>query len=131
MRVQHPGGGVSRVKKADALHSDANRIMGRYIAHKIHPTEQIGNLEYGDFTNVDDYHAMLTRVRQAQQSFDQLPARVKKLCNQDPGKFVDMVYDAEGRRALAEAGMHEFQAPADAPEPAPPVPPTPENPPPE
>lgn len=102
-------------KQADALKSDINTIMARWIAHGTPPSGPAGHAQYGDFTNVDDYHTALNKLEQARQQFQALPSAIRKHVKNDPGAFLDMVFDPERRGELEELGLVEAQAPESAP----------------
>lgn len=121
-RVQHPVSDKQMVKKADALKTDVNAIMHRWINKGIPPSGASSHATYGDFTNVESYHAGLNAVRQAEESFMALPAHIRKHVQNDPGQFLEMVYDPERRGELEDLGLLPEQAPEDAPPPALPPP---------
>lgn len=112
-RIQHPGGGVSRTKQADSATTDLKAIVNKYITHGQPLPER--DLHYGDFTNVSDYHAAHNRMIEAQEQFAALPAAVRRHCENDPGKFLDLVFDPDRRGELEELGMVPERAPAGAP----------------
>ena len=131
-RIYHPTGGKVLTKQADALKTDVNAIMERWIAHGTPPGQATGHAKYGDFSNVDDYHSGLSKIREAERSFLNLPASVRKHVKNDPGEFLDMVHDPARRGELEELGLVEHQAPEEAPPADPPEPPAaPPEPPPE
>jgi len=103
------------VKEADALKSDINSIMARWIAHGEPPGGAVGQARYGDFSNVNDYHEGLSRIREADRAFAQLNPAIRKHVKNDPAAFLEMVYDPDRRGELEELGMLPHQAPADAP----------------
>lgn len=116
-RVHHPQGGRKMTKQSEADATDINKIMDKYVRTGIAP--QSGQrYSYGDFSNHVDYHAALNRVRTAETEFMNLPAHVRKFCDNDPGRFLDLVMDAEGRAQLDSLGMVSDFAPEGAPEPA-------------
>lgn len=122
-RVFQPEGGVMRTKQADAGDADINVIVRR--------ARQTGSLpppgrvpRYGDFTDGGSFHERLSQLREAEAEFMELPARVRQLCQNDPGMFLDMVHDPEGLAELVEAGLPgvripESAVPAPEPEPSP------------
>lgn len=115
-------------KQSDALATDVNTIMQRWIAHGTPPGGPAMHASYGDFSNVDDYHTSLNKLREAQQSFEALPAAVRKHVQNDPGKFLEMVYDPDRRGELEQLGLIPEQAPEDAPPATPEPKETPEEP---
>lgn len=127
MAKEHPGGGKLITKQSDGDGTDINDIMHRYIVHGDTPPG-MGTLKYGDFTNVDGYHAALNKINEAQKQFERLPAFVKRHVDHDPGKFLEMVFDPDRRGELEELGLIPERAPKDAPEATPPEPITPAEP---
>ena len=67
--------------------------------------------KYGDFSTGLSYHDAMTRVTDAQHSFEHLPAHIKKHCRQDPGEFLDMVFDPARRAEMIELGMIDAAVP--------------------
>lgn len=116
-RVRAPESGPSMTKQSDALDSDINAIMGRFISHGEIPASR-GQPQYGDFSNVDDYLGAMTKVREAQAQFDLLPAAVRAHVDNDPGKFLEMVYDEDRIGELEELGLVERQKPEPIADPA-------------
>lgn len=84
---------------------DAKAIVRRYQSTGI--MEHLVKMEprYGDFTNVGDYLESMTKVRQAQEGFDALPAEMRDRCDNDPGKFVEFMNDPENAKELHELGL--------------------------
>lgn len=116
-RVYHPAGGESRTKQSDALASDINSIMSKWIKDGVVPIA--GRIpKYGDFSTSVDFHLALSRVKEAEAEFWHLPPAVRKVCENDPGKFLDLVMTPEGRRQLEGVGLTKEAAPETAPEPA-------------
>ncbi len=97
-------------KQSDALETDVNAIMARFVSHGEIPASR-GQPQYGDFSNVDDYTTAMNKVKDAQRQFDELPASVRAHVDNDPGKFLDMVYDPTRIKELEELGLVERQKP--------------------
>lgn len=77
----------------------------------------------GDFTEVGDFRQCLHAVRQAQESFDALPARTRNRFDNDPAKFVDFCLDPANLAEARELGLAvpAPEAPASPPAPPPPA----------
>lgn len=105
-------------KQSEAPSTDINRIMDRWVRTGVVP-QRGEEPHYGDFSTKLDFHTALTRVRQAEDQFANLPPHVRKFCDNDPGKFLDLVMDADGRAQLEQLGMVSDFAPPGAPEPTP------------
>jgi len=108
--VKHRAGGRVMVKSAPAEAADINSIMRRYVAHGqvFGPGHEA---RYGDFSGVSDYHDALNRVKAAQAEFESLPLEVRNRSENDPGKFLEMVYDPERQAELVELGLFPEQVP--------------------
>lgn len=111
VRTEHRGGGVSRTKQSDAAMTDINAIMKRYVAHGVIPPTAGRRPRYGDFTGATSFHEALGRVMEAEREFAALPAAVRDLCDNDPGKFLEMLQVDELREDLLEAGLDPLRVP--------------------
>lgn len=123
-RVRHPHSDKVMTKQADALASDINHIVDRYVTHGVLPPPVGSPPRYGDYGSGLDYHTAMVAVRQAQAQFEALPAQVRDFCANDPGRFLDQVMDPEGHAELLELGLDPGFVPAIVSEPE--VPPAPE-----
>lgn len=89
--------------------------------------------QFGDFSEVTDFHEALNAVRVAEESFLAMPAEVRARFGNDPGQFVDFVADDRNRDEAVKLGLVERPLPAPVkPEVAPaavPAPVAPEAPP--
>lgn len=113
-RVQHPGGGVSKTRQSDALQSDVNAIMSKYVQTGL-VSQRAERGTYGDFSSGLTFHEAMNAVREAESDFWQLPPQVRRKCKNDPGEFLDMVFDPDRRHELEELGLREEDAPEKAP----------------
>lgn len=128
VRVLHPAGGRQMTKLAEQESSDINVIMRRWKTTGMIPVKGETPV-YGDFGSGIDYHVAMNRVRQAAEDFAALPADVRSHVQNDPGAFLDMVFDPERIDELVELGLVTERIPVkpdtppEPPEPAPePVP---------
>lgn len=119
VRVVPDLGTESLTKQSMAQESDINQIVARHIAHGT-PLFVDGRATYGDFSGFLDYHGSLNAVMRAQDEFNSLPAAVREHCQNDPGKFLELVYDPSRREELVALGLVDLAVPAGAP--APPAP---------
>ena len=73
--------------------------------------------EYGEFNQLDGYDVALEKIMEAEDSFMQLPATVRKLYNNDPKEYYDKMLEqaqgkfdadvAEKEAQLAKQKLHE------------------------
>ncbi len=114
-RGKHRGGGRQMTKQADLSKTNINRLVDNWVrsGNVVLNTDQP---KYGDFSNAEDYSTAMNRVRDAERDFMELPARVRDHVDNDPGKFLEMVFNPERRGELEELGLVDVQAPEAAPE---------------
>lgn len=105
VKVSHPSGGRVLVKQGLRDATNINRIMDRWVHHKQPPVAGGGNPRYGDFSDGLSYHDCMNRVVSMEQNFQRLPASVRKHCHNDPGEFLDMVYDPDRVGELKQLGL--------------------------
>jgi hypothetical protein len=88
--------GKSRTQTHFERDNDPRAIMRRFNPNYEKRTPQ-GATEpkYMDFRTFKDYHDMQNKVLKAQRRFEALPAKIKKECDNDPGKFITMVNEIQ------------------------------------
>lgn len=84
---------------------DVNLIVARYAQ-----TGAMGNIRtdqpmYGDFSSAVDYNEALLKIQQAEDSFMELPANVRKRFDNDPGKLIDFLGDVKNREEAISLGL--------------------------
>lgn len=93
VRVTTPVGELSRTKQSFREEADINAIMRRYLRTGILESQARGTPRYGDFTSAEDFHACMTRVRNAEELFLRLPAEVRDYVDNDPKELLELVFD--------------------------------------
>lgn len=95
----------SMTKQSFKKECDVNQIVKKYemTGYLEHVTK--GEPQYGDFTQVQDYASAMAQVRQAEESFMMLPARVRDRFSNDPGAFVAFMEDPANGKAIVELGL--------------------------
>lgn len=83
---------------------DINKIMARYVKTGVITHLNPAEPRYG-FAPAGDFLGAMSLVTQAQQSFDELPAEVRRKFDNDPGKFLDFIDDPANEAELAEMGL--------------------------
>lgn len=79
--------------------------------------------QFGDFTEIDDYHSAMNAVAKAAEAFDQLPAEMRYRFGNDPQNLLEFVADDKNRPEAIKLGLlppPPVPAAPDAPK-APPV----------
>lgn len=60
---------------------------------------------YGDFEYADDFHSAVNAVALAHESFDAMPADVRRRFKNDPGEFVDFCSKSENLEEMRKLGL--------------------------
>lgn len=116
-RVTHAEGGELKTKQGLQDGTDINKIMDRWLKHGTSVAHMNPNAgSYGDFSSGLDYREALTSVKAAEADFAALPARVRAACGNDPGEFLQIVFDPERRDELEGMGLVGARAPGGASE---------------
>lgn len=104
---------------------DINTILDRFGVTGMVPTNVRQPLAV-DFIEATDYQSALNALMEAEESFMEMPAKIRAEFDNDPGKFIDFFEREENRERAIELGL--IQKPAETPIQGavpPPVPPTP------
>lgn len=59
----------------------------------------------GDFTGISDFHTAMNMVRQAQESFDSLPAQLRQRFNHDPQSLMQFLEDGSNLDEARKLGL--------------------------
>jgi len=99
----------SRTKQAFKDECDINKIVARYKKQTgIDLAQQFAPFtggEFGDFSDVVDYHTAMDRIIQAEANFEALPAILRKRFGNDPGHFVDFMTNPENADEIVKMGL--------------------------
>lgn len=95
---------------------DINNIMKKYLG-KIHlvPTPTQG--KYGDFSQLPSYQQSLHIIKEAQDSFNSLPAQVRKKFSNNPSEMIQFLEDETNNEEAYKLGLKikpEIKQPTEA-----------------
>jgi phage internal scaffolding protein len=96
--------GVGAAKQSFAHQVDINNIVARFQKTGMleHQAEYEGS--YDDMSGMDFLNAM-TLVANAKSMFNELPSKIRKMCDNDPAKFYDFCQNPENRDQLIDLGI--------------------------
>lgn len=60
---------------------------------------------FGDFEVVNDFHSAANAIAEARESFDVMPAEVRRRFNNDPADFVAFCSDSSNREEAVKLGL--------------------------
>ena len=94
----------SRTKQSFRDECDINNILRQF---NVTGQLRIGSVQpqYGDFSGITDYQSALNAVMAAQDSFLQLPAKVRAKFDNDPALFVEFASDEANKDEMKALGL--------------------------
>lgn len=95
----------TRTKQSFKAECDINNIMKQYERTGIIDHTNNMHPEYGDFSNVADYHTAQNMVIDAQNSFDALPSHIRKRMGHDPANLIEFLSDPNNKAEAIELGL--------------------------
>ena len=98
----------SLTQQSHLKRANINHIMKNYEKTGLLPVTTAKPV-YGD-TPVGDYHSALNLIREAEQTFMQVPAEIRAKFDNDAGKFLDFVNNPENEEELIKLGLAEAKA---------------------
>lgn len=84
---------------------DINILYSRYLETGEIPQVLDEGLAYGDFTGIFDFKTAMNAVRAAEETFTQLPARIKNRFDNDPQKLLEFMNKEENRDEAEFLGL--------------------------
>jgi phage internal scaffolding protein len=99
---------ISKRSMTDQSHakmSDINVIIEQYRKTGLLPEVKQSVAQFLDLTEIPDYMEAFNVIQNAKELFYQLPASVRKLCDQDPSKLEEVLADPKNKDLLVKAGV--------------------------
>ena len=94
----------SRTKQSFRDECDINNILKQFNVTGQLPVGSV-QPQYGDFSGITDYQSALNAVMAAQDSFFQLPAKVRAKFDNDPALFVEFASDEANKDEMKALGL--------------------------
>lgn len=94
----------SMTEQAPANETDINVIMQKYAKTGQMP-RILQEPMYGDFSNPMSYGEAVLAVREAEEAFLQVPAKVRAQFGNDPGEFIKFATNPENAEELRKLGL--------------------------
>lgn len=103
-RIKTPVGIASKTKQSFKDDCNINVIMDKY---RNTGTVPVHNKEpkYGNFTNGGDFSQRMLQIKQANEDFMELPARMRAQFENDPAILLDFLDDPDNRLEAQELGL--------------------------
>lgn len=94
----------SKTQQHEKEAADINNIVKRFNLTGQLP-ENLRVPKFGDFRGIKDYQSALNAVQLANESFQQLPAEIRKRFNHDPEQFVEFCLDKKNVEEMKQLGL--------------------------
>lgn len=96
---------TSRTKQSMKDDVNINLIMARYA--KTGTLTHVNELQgfYGEFHEVTDYQTALNLINEADDSFSELPAKIRAMFENDPQQLVEFVQDDKNYEKALDLGL--------------------------
>lgn len=91
--------------QADAKDCDINIIMERYSVTGQLPQVTALQPLFADFTDVTDYKGALDLIREAEEAFAQVPAKIRQQFGNNPQAFIDFAENPDNLETLRKWGL--------------------------
>jgi len=105
IRVRKKFLGETMAKQSFKDECDINGIMARFQDSGLIDHVNKFKGDYGDFTNVQDYHTSMNQIIAAQAAFDSLPSGVRARFGNQPAEFLNFVEDEDNIDEMREMGL--------------------------
>lgn len=114
-----PGFFTTRPSLTEQSHKrscDINFLVSRYKQTGVlgDPSQYLEQ-HFGDFTEIGDYQEQQNAMARARQSFEGLPSSVRDAFANNPGKFIDALFDPAQRKKLEVLGLVKAESPTATP----------------
>jgi phage internal scaffolding protein len=104
VRVLKHCGEDTHVKQSAEPACNVNNIMAKARYTGTVPTvEKV--MEYGDFSEIQDYHSAQNKLIQAQNSFMKLHADIRSRFDNDAGKLIEFLENPKNRAEAEKLGL--------------------------
>lgn len=84
---------------------DINNVIKSYDKQGILTHINTAKARYGDFTNAMEYREALDKLIEAQNMFEELPAKIRKEFDNDPAEYYEFVNNPDNAERMEELGL--------------------------
>ena len=99
--------GESLTQQSHASAADVRNIIKQYDRTGLIANVNKGIARYGDYSEINEYAENLNMVRQANESFAQLPSHIREQFNNNPGLFFEFATNPKNSEEMIKLGLKE------------------------
>ena len=97
--------GESLTQQSHAAEADVRNIIKQYDRTGLIANVNKGIAQYGDYSEINEYAEALNMVREANESFSQLPSEIRQQFNNNAGLFFEFATDPKNKEKMIEMGL--------------------------
>lgn len=97
--------GPGRTRQEFKDECDVNQILRKFAKTGLATHMAKGVPQYGDFSNVTDYQTAIEQIKDAELSFLELPANIRRYFDNNPAKLVQWMSDPENAQEAIDMGL--------------------------
>lgn len=97
--------GESLTIQSEAESANIPKIMEKYTKTGIVDVHVRENLQYGDVSEIPDFHAAMNEVSRAHSLFETLDAQIRSRFGNDPAKMIDFLHDEKNYDEAYKLGL--------------------------
>ena len=99
--------GDSLTQQSHAEAADVRRIIRHYDRTGLIANVNKGIAQYGDYSEINEYAEALNMVREANESFAEIPSHIREQFNNNAGLFFEFATDPKNSEKMMEMGLKE------------------------
>ncbi|AXL14980.1 internal scaffolding protein [Microviridae sp.] len=97
--------GESLTQQSHAAAADVRNIIKQYDRTGLIANVNKGIAQYGDYSEINEYAEALNMVRDAEQSFQEVPSHIREQFNNNAGLFFEFATDPKNSEKMIEMGL--------------------------
>ena len=97
--------GESLTQQSHAQAADVRNIIKQYDRTGLIANVTKGIAQYGDYSEVNEYAEALNMVRNATESFAELPSHIRQQFNNNPGLFFEFATNPKNSEEMIKMGL--------------------------
>ena len=97
--------GDSMTQQSHAAAADVRNIIKQYDRTGLIANVNKGVAQYGDYSEVNEYAEALNMVREANESFAQIPSHIREQSDNNAGLFFEFATDPKNEEKMIQMGL--------------------------
>lgn len=106
-RVGFETTGESLTQQSHAAAADVRNIIKQYDRTGLIANVNKGMAQYGDYSEINEYAEALNMVREANESFAEIPSHIREQFGNDAGVFFEFATNPKNKEKMIELGLAE------------------------